>query len=95
MRAASVDARHDPNPIFLRGWRINSNCTLLKRRKGTGMRWDPDNAESIMGLEALQQSDQWDLYWQTTRRTCAGELLGMPNATKPIAVPFTVPPSAN
>jgi hypothetical protein len=54
-----------------KGWQIGSGpteatCkTLTARLKGSGMRWDADNAESIMGLEALEQSDQWDLYWQS------------------------------
>jgi len=29
------------------------------------MRWDAGNAEAIMALEALQQSNQWKPYWQT------------------------------
>jgi hypothetical protein len=34
------------------------------RIKGVGMRWDADNAESIMALEALEQSGAWDAYWK-------------------------------
>ena len=30
-----------------------------------GMRWDSDNAEAIMALEALTQSGQWNAYWQS------------------------------
>lgn len=34
---------------------------------GTGLRlggrWDGDNAESILSLEALEQSGAWDAYW--------------------------------
>jgi len=54
-----------------RGWQIGSGpteatCkTLTARLKGSGMRWDSDNAEAIMALEALTQSDQWDQYWKT------------------------------
>ena len=47
-------------PAFLaKGWQIGSGpteatCkTLTARLKGSGMRWDGDNAEAIMGLEAL------------------------------------------
>ena len=32
------------------------------------MRWDGDNAEAIMALETLTQSDQWDLYWKSQLR---------------------------
>lgn len=28
------------------------------------MRWDAENAEAIMALEALSQSGQWDQYWK-------------------------------
>jgi hypothetical protein len=53
------------------GWQIGSGpteatCkTLTARLKGSGMRWDADNAEAVMAVEALTQSGQWDLYWQT------------------------------
>lgn len=58
-----------------KGWQIGSGpteatCkTLTARLKGSGMRWDADNAEALMGLEALTQSGQWDLYWQSQLRT--------------------------
>jgi len=62
-------------PAFqAKGWQIGSGpteatCkTLTARLKGSGMRWDSDNAEAIMALEALTQSDQWDEYWQTQLR---------------------------
>ena len=32
------------------------------------MRWDADNAEALMALEALTQSGQWEVYWQTQLR---------------------------
>jgi hypothetical protein len=54
-----------------RGWQIGSGpteatCkTLTARLKGSGMRWDPDNAEALMALEALSQSDQWEDYWRS------------------------------
>ncbi|HEV3118262.1 MAG TPA: hypothetical protein VGY58_14525 [Gemmataceae bacterium] len=52
-------------------WQIGSGpteatCkTLTARLKASGMRWDAHNAEAIMGLEALSQSGQWNLYWQS------------------------------
>src|SRR5262249_3780373 len=56
-------------PQFLgKDWQIGSGpteatCkTLTARLKGSGMRWDAANAEALMGLEALYQSDQWDFY---------------------------------
>jgi hypothetical protein len=62
-------------PLFqAKGWQIDSGpteatCkTLTARLKGSGMRWDSDNAEAIMALEALTQSDQWDDYWETQLR---------------------------
>lgn len=52
-------------------WQIGSGpteatCkTLTARLKGSGMRWDGDNAEAVMALEALYQSGQWDHYWRS------------------------------
>jgi hypothetical protein len=41
-----------------------SMCKATTQRiKGRGMRWDGDNAESIMSLEALEQSGAWNAYW--------------------------------
>jgi hypothetical protein len=58
-------------PAFERqGWHIGSGpiesmCKATTRRiKGPGMRWDRENAEAMMALEALYQSDLWDGYWQ-------------------------------
>jgi hypothetical protein len=57
-----------------KGWQIGSGpteatCkTLTARLKGSGMRWDADNAEAIMALEALSQSGQWDQYWKSQLR---------------------------
>ena len=57
-----------------KGWQIGSGpteatCkTLTARLKGSGMRWDADNAEALMALEALRQSGQWELYWRTQLR---------------------------
>ena len=50
-------------------WRISSapvesECGAVSRRiRGPGKRWDGDNAEAIMALEAADQSGQWNLYW--------------------------------
>ena len=59
-------------PEFLaKGWSIGSgpaeSCrkTLTRRLKGSGMRWDTDNAEAVMALEALRESDLWTTYWRT------------------------------
>ena len=52
-----------------RGWHIGSGtiesmCKVTTLRiKGSGMRWDGDNAEAMMALEAMRQSNQWDRYW--------------------------------
>lgn len=59
-------------PKFLdRGWQIGSGptealCkTTTARIKGSGMRWDADNAEAVASLAAMEQSNQWDTYWKT------------------------------
>jgi hypothetical protein len=42
-----------------------SMCKATTMRvKGQGRRWDGDNAESIMALEALEQSGGWKTYWE-------------------------------
>lgn len=41
--------------------------TLTDRLKGSGMRWDKDNAESIMALAALYHSGLWQTYWKAQR----------------------------
>jgi hypothetical protein len=42
-----------------------SMCKATTQRiKGRGMRWDGNNAESIMSLEALEQSGGWKAYWE-------------------------------
>jgi hypothetical protein len=58
-------------PEFLENqWQIGSGptesqCRLVPDRvKGPGMRWDADNAEAVMTLEALDQSRQWSAYWK-------------------------------
>lgn len=54
-----------------KGWQIGSGpteaaCrTLTARLKGLGRRWDASNAEAVMALEALNQSDLRQSYWQT------------------------------
>lgn len=42
-----------------------------RRRKGVGMRWDGDNAEAVMALEALDQSGEWQAYWNYRRQPAA------------------------
>jgi hypothetical protein len=41
--------------------------TLTDRLKGAGMRWDPDNAESVMALASLYHSGLWHSYWKSQR----------------------------
>ena len=61
-------------PEFLKNeWDIGSGpmeaqCKATTRRiKGSGMRWDLENAEALVALEALYQSHQWDSWWSNTR----------------------------
>jgi hypothetical protein len=43
-----------------------SMCKATTQRiKGVGMRWDADNAEAVMALEALEQSGGWQAYWDS------------------------------
>ena len=43
---------------------MESMCGVTTDRiKGRGRRWDLDNAEAVMALEALHQSNLWDRYW--------------------------------
>jgi len=56
-RAAGLDIGSGPT---------ESMCKSLSRRmKGIGMRWTPANAESMVALEALHQSQLWSAYWST------------------------------
>jgi len=58
------------------GWRISSSTTESEcgaaphRVKGQGKRWDADNAEAIIALETLHQSNLWKVYWAT----CAAQM---------------------
>jgi hypothetical protein len=59
-------------PKFLeQGRQIGSGPTesmckaTTQRIKGVGMRWDADNAEAVMALEALEQSGAWQDYWDS------------------------------
>jgi hypothetical protein len=43
-----------------------SMCKATRQRvKGRGMRWDADNAEALMAIEALEQSGAWQAYWDS------------------------------
>jgi hypothetical protein len=42
--------------------------TTTLRLKGSGMRWDADNAEAVMALDALEQSGEWQAYWHLRLR---------------------------
>jgi hypothetical protein len=54
-----------------RGWDIGSGpteaqCkTMTARLKGSGMRWDPPNADAMLALTALANSDEWAAYWHS------------------------------
>ena len=41
--------------------------TLTDRLKGSGMRWDRDNAESVMALTTVYHSGLWHSYWESER----------------------------
>jgi len=51
------------------GWQIGSGpiesqCRVVPDRvKGPGKRWDADNAEAVMALEAVDQSNLWPALW--------------------------------
>lgn len=45
--------------------------TTTQRVKGRGRRWDFANAEYLMNLAALEASDLWDKYWESTAKTAA------------------------
>ena len=62
-------------PAFVeQGYDIGSGPTesfcgcLTSRLKGSGMRWDKNNAEAIMGLASLYYSNQWDNYWKLEQK---------------------------
>jgi hypothetical protein len=56
-RAAGYDIGSGPT---------ESMCKSLSRRlKGIGMRWTGKNAESMIALEGLHQSNLWPKYWST------------------------------
>jgi hypothetical protein len=41
--------------------------TLTERLKGSWMRWDRDNAESMMALGGVYRSKLWHAYWKSQR----------------------------
>ena len=62
-------------PYFLDlGYDIGSGPTesfcgcLTKRLKGSGMRWDKDNAEAVMAIASIYYSNQWDKYWKSKHK---------------------------
>jgi hypothetical protein len=59
-RAKGYDCGSGPTESF---------CGCLTRRlKGRGMRWDGDNAESIMAIASVYYTGQWAKYWKTERK---------------------------
>jgi hypothetical protein len=63
--------------VLAQGRHIGSGPTesmcraTTERIKGVGMRWDADNAEALMALEALDQSGEWKAYWTLCLRPAA------------------------
>lgn len=62
-------------PAFVQqGYDIGSGPTesvcggLTKRLKGSGMRWDKDNAESGMALASVYYSNQGEAYWKSMQK---------------------------
>jgi len=45
----------------------STSGTLTDRLKGSGMRWDQDNAESLMARSGLYRSHLWQTYWNAQR----------------------------
>ena len=59
-RAKGYDCGSGPTESF---------CGSLTRRlKGRGMRWDGDNAESIMALASIYNTGQWRRYWKSQKK---------------------------
>jgi hypothetical protein len=49
-----------------------SGCKSHSRRlKGVGMRWRGRNAEAMLGLESLHQSNLWKTYWRCRLKAAA------------------------
>lgn len=49
-----------------------SGCKSQSRRlKGPGMRWAATNAEGMLALESLHQSNLWSIYWQSRLKAVA------------------------
>jgi len=42
--------------------------TLTARLKGTGMRWDKDNAEAVMARAGLYHANLWQTDWRTQKQ---------------------------
>jgi len=62
-RAAGFDLGSGPTEAFCK--------TLTARLKGSGMRWDSANAEGMMALAAIDQSGQWQAYWNLQNAVAA------------------------
>ncbi|MGC8552660.1 MAG: hypothetical protein ACP5O7_07310 [Phycisphaerae bacterium] len=60
-----------------KGFKIGSGptesaCKSESRRlKGIGMRWMQENADAMLALEALQQSDLWNTFWTSKLKHAA------------------------
>ena len=62
-RARGFDVGSGPTESFCK--------TLTARLKGSGMRWDLPNAEAMMALAALDQSNLWNTHWHRCRSRAA------------------------
>src|SRR5205807_1508766 len=63
-----------------------SMCKATTQRiKGRGMRGDGDNADSIMALEALEQSGGWQAYWDLQLAMAACLPKNLPHPGNPFA----------
>lgn len=60
-----------------KGFKIGSGptesaCKSESRRlKGIGMQWMQENADAMLALEALQQSDLWNTFWTSKLKRAA------------------------
>jgi hypothetical protein len=65
-------------PYFeAQGWPIGSGPTesmagvLTARIRGRGRRWDADNIDCVMALQAIEVGDEWEPYWNSQAPTAS------------------------
>jgi hypothetical protein len=67
-----ADARFRARGFKIGSGPTESGCKSEARRlKGVGMRWTHRNAEAILALEALHQSNLWSNYWNSRTKAAA------------------------